>query len=151
MLYCHPNAIDGNFETSYCFSTNPYKWFPNHVLAIWPLTLLLVTLQQLTVSVSYFYLRGRTKDVTPWRRTKKHARSHGWVRNRLRKQVQRPPLPSNLLVNAQSLKNKLDDLRARLIFQWDVRDCSILRLSPLLLHPSSCRHRYSFVWTPWCA
>ncbi len=33
-----------------------------------------------------------------------------------------PPLPSILLANVQSLVNKMDDLRARISFQRDIRD-----------------------------
>ncbi|KAF0029423.1 hypothetical protein F2P81_018528 [Scophthalmus maximus] len=61
---------------------------------------------------------------------KKEAQSRrGGVRNRLQSQAHRPPLPSMLLANVQSLENKLDDLRARIKFQRDIRDCNILCLS----------------------
>ena len=59
------------------------------------------------------------------RRRKKHRGRRGGVKNRLRAQAHRPPLPSILLANVQSLQNKLDDLRARVQFQRDIRDCNI--------------------------
>ncbi len=47
-----------------------------------------------------------------------------------------PPLPSILLTNVQSLENKIDDLRARISFQRDIRDCKILCLTETWLTPS---------------
>ncbi|KAI5090391.1 NACHT, LRR and PYD domains-containing protein 12-like [Silurus meridionalis] len=46
------------------------------------------------------------------------------VRNRLRACTHRAPLPSIQLANVQSLENKLD--RARVKFQWDIRNCNLL-------------------------
>ncbi len=43
---------------------------------------------------------------------------------------------SILLANVQSLENKMDDLRARISFQWDIRDCNILCLTETWLTPS---------------
>ncbi len=62
-------------------------------------------------------------------RIKKHHGKCAGIRNRLRKRAHSPPLPSILLANVQSLENKMDDLRARISFQWDIRDCNILCLS----------------------
>ena len=45
---------------------------------------------------------------------------------RIRRQVGKPPLPSVLLANVQSLGNKLDDLRSRLSYQWYIKYCNIL-------------------------
>ncbi len=56
--------------------------------------------------------------------------------NRLRKRAHSPPLPSILLTNVQSLENKMDDLRARISFQWDITDCNILCLSETWLTTS---------------
>jgi len=67
---------------------------------------------------------------------KKHRRKCAGIRNRLRKRAHHPPLPSILLTNVQSLENKMDDLRARISFQQDIRDCSILCLSETWLTPS---------------
>ncbi|KAK1783932.1 hypothetical protein P4O66_023099, partial [Electrophorus voltai] len=57
------------------------------------------------------------------------------VRNRLRARAHRAPLPSILLANVQSLDNKLDDLRARIKFQRDIRDCSLLCFTKSWLNP----------------
>ncbi len=71
----------------------------------------------------------------PRRRIKKHSGKRTGIRNSLRKRAHNP-LPSILLANVQSLENKMDDLRARLSFQWDIRDCNILCLSETWLTPS---------------
>ncbi len=56
--------------------------------------------------------------------------------NRLRKRAHSPPLPSILLTNVQSLENKMDDFRARISFQRDIRDCNILCLTETWLTTS---------------
>ncbi len=63
------------------------------------------------------------------RRFKKHCGKSAGILNRLRNRAHSPPLPSILLTNVQSLENKMDDLRARISFQQDIRDCNILYLS----------------------
>ncbi len=70
------------------------------------------------------------------RRNKKHRGNSAGIRNRLRKRAHSPPLPSFLLANVQSLENKMDDLRARISFQRDIRDCNIICLSETWLTPS---------------
>ncbi len=70
------------------------------------------------------------------RRQKKHSRRRAGIRNRLRERAHSPPLPSILLANVQSLENKMDDLRARISFQRDIRDCNILCLTETWLTPS---------------
>ncbi len=60
------------------------------------------------------------------RRNKKHCGKNAGIRNRLRKRAHSPPLLSILLANVQSLENKMDDLRARISFQRDIRDCNII-------------------------
>ncbi len=70
------------------------------------------------------------------RRNKKHRGKRAGIRNRLRKWAQSPPLPSILLANVQSLENKIDDLRASISFQWDIRDCNIICLTETWLTPS---------------
>ncbi len=80
----------------------------------------------------YFGTR-RTKDTGDG--TKNSGNSAG-IRNRLRRRVHSPPLPSILLANVQSLENKMDDLRARISFQRDIRDCNIICLSETWLTPS---------------
>ncbi len=63
------------------------------------------------------------------RRRRKHRGRRAGIRNRLRKKAHSPPLPSILLANVQSLENKMDDLRARISFQRDIRDCNIFCLT----------------------
>ncbi len=70
------------------------------------------------------------------RRRRKHRGKRAGIRNRLRKRAHSPPLPSILLANVQSLDNKMDDLRARISFQRDIRDCNIICLSETWLTPS---------------
>ncbi len=70
------------------------------------------------------------------RLNKKHRGKSAGIRNRLRKRAHSPPLPSILLANVQSLENKMDDLRARISFQWDIRDCNIICLTETWLTPS---------------
>ncbi len=70
------------------------------------------------------------------RRNKKHRGKSAGIRNRLRKRAHSPPLPSILLANVQSLENKVDDLRARISFQRDIRDCNIICLTETWLTPS---------------
>ncbi|KAI3376379.1 hypothetical protein L3Q82_016861 [Scortum barcoo] len=53
---------------------------------------------------------------------------------RLRKRENRPPLPSILLANVQSLDNKLDELRSRMAFQRDIK--RILVFTETWLDPS---------------
>ncbi len=72
----------------------------------------------------------------PRRRIKKHCGRRAGIRNRLRKRAHSPPLPSILLANVQSLENKMDDLRARISFQRDIRDCNIICLTETWLTPS---------------
>ncbi len=67
---------------------------------------------------------------------KRNSRRRAGIRNRLRERAHSPPLPSILLANVQSLENKMDDLRARISFQRDIRDCNILCLTETWLTPS---------------
>ncbi len=70
------------------------------------------------------------------RRNKKHRGKSAGIHNRLRKRAHSPPLPSILFANVQSMENKMDDLRARISFQWDIRDCNIICLTETWLTPS---------------
>ncbi len=70
------------------------------------------------------------------RRRRKHRGRLAGIRNRLRKRAHSPPLPSILLANVQSLENKMDDLRARISFQGDIRDCNIFCLTETWLTPT---------------
>ncbi len=77
--------------------------------------------------------KGRINNT---RRRKKHRGKRAGIRNRLRKRAHSPPLSSILLANVQSLENKMDDLRARISFQRDIRDCNILCLTETWLTPT---------------
>ncbi len=48
---------------------------------------------------------------------------------RLRRRAFRHPLPTILLVNVQSLDNKLCELRARISYQRETRDCCVICLT----------------------
>ncbi len=70
------------------------------------------------------------------RRRRKHRGRCAGIHNRLRERAHSPPLLSILLANVQSLENKMDDLRARISFQRDIRDCNILCLTETWLTPT---------------
>ena len=53
-----------------------------------------------------------------------------------RSRQHRPPLPSILLANVQSLENKLDEFRARLRFHREVRDCHVIAFTETWLEPT---------------
>ncbi len=84
------------------------------------------------------------------RRNKKHRGKSAGIRNRLRKRAHSPPLPSLLLANVQSLDNKMDDLRARISFQRDIRDCNIICLTENMAHALGSRHCCNAVWQLLC-
>ncbi len=69
------------------------------------------------------------------RRWKKHHGKRVGIRNRLRERAHSPSLLSILLANVQSLEIKMDDLRARISFQRDIRDCNILCFTETWLTP----------------
>ena len=71
----------------------------------------------------------RTMDRIPVGDPKQRHRRRGRRSSllvRLRRWADRPPLPSILLANVQSLDNKVDEIRARFAYQRDIRDCNIL-------------------------
>ncbi len=59
------------------------------------------------------------------RQTRKRGKCGG-VRQRLRRRANRPPLPSMLLCNARSLKNKAEELRANGRFLHEYRESCLL-------------------------
>ncbi len=65
-------------------------------------------------------------------RRKKRSRKR-WKRAgvlvRLRRRAFRPPLPTILLANVQSLDNKLCELRAHISYQRETRDCCVICLT----------------------
>ena len=75
--------------------------------------------------------------VLPERRRRKTKRgSRAGLLVRLRKRENRPPLPSILLANVQSIENKLDELRSRIAFQRDIKNCNVLILTETWLNPA---------------
>ncbi len=67
-----------------------------------------------------------------WSRPRKRRQKRGkraGVLVRLRRHPLRPPLPTILLANVQSLDNKLCELRARISYQREIRDCCIICLT----------------------
>jgi hypothetical protein len=52
----------------------------------------------------------------------------------IRWRVSNPPLSAVLLANVQSLDNKMDELRSRLSYQWDIKNCNILCFTKLWLN-----------------
>ncbi len=62
------------------------------------------------------------------RRCRKRGKRAG-VLVRLRRRAFRPPLPTILLANVQSLDNKLCELRARISYQRETRDCYVICLT----------------------
>ena len=76
-----------------------------------------------------FCIPPRTMDPIPAgdpkQRRRKRGKRSGLV-VRLRRRAHRAPIPSLLLANVQSLDNKVDEFRARVAFQRDIRDCNVL-------------------------
>ncbi len=62
------------------------------------------------------------------RRRRKRGKRAG-VLVRLRYRAFRPPLPTILLANVQSLDNKLCELRSRISYQRETRDCCVICLT----------------------
>lgn len=53
----------------------------------------------------------------------------------LRKRENWPPLPSILLTNVQSLDNKVDELRSRMPFKQDTKNCNVMVFTRTWLDP----------------
>ncbi len=65
-------------------------------------------------------------------KSRRHRRKRGkraGVLIRLRRRAFRPPLPTILLANVQSLDNKLCEKRARISYQREIRDCCVICLT----------------------
>ncbi len=60
------------------------------------------------------------------RRGKKHRGETRWNPQQTEGKGSQSSSTEILLANVQSLENKMDDLRARISFQRDIRDCNIL-------------------------
>jgi len=63
------------------------------------------------------------------RRRRRKRGTRAGVLVRLRRRAFRPPLPTILLANVQSLDNKLCELRARISYQRETRDCCAICLT----------------------
>ncbi len=63
------------------------------------------------------------------RRRRRKIGKRAGVLVRLRRRAFQPPLPTILLANVQSLDNKLCELRARISYQRETRDCSVICLT----------------------
>lgn len=64
------------------------------------------------------------------RRKSRKRGKRGGVRERSRRQaLNRIPLPSMMLMNAQSLRNKVDELQAHVRFQHEFRDACLLAIT----------------------
>ncbi|XP_049329182.1 uncharacterized protein LOC125790231 [Astyanax mexicanus] len=60
------------------------------------------------------------------RRRRRKRGKRGGLHARLKARASRPPVPSLLLANVRSLENKLDELRARITSQREMRECCAL-------------------------
>ena len=69
---------------------------------------------------------GMDRMQRPKKTTLRKRGKRGGLLVRLRRRAHRAPLPSILLANVQSLDNKVDEIRARVAFQRDIRDCNVL-------------------------
>ncbi len=67
-------------------------------------------------------------------RPRKRGR-RGGVRQRLRKRGSRPPLPSMILSNVRSLRNKMDELRTLTRGCFEYRESCIMLFTETWLHP----------------
>ncbi len=68
------------------------------------------------------------RPARPKKRRRKRGKRAGVV-VRLRRRAFRPPFPTILLANVQSLDNKLCELRARISYQRETRDCCVICLT----------------------
>ncbi len=72
----------------------------------------------------------------PKKRRQKRGKRAG-VLVRLRRRAFRPPLPTILLANVQSLDSKLCELRARILYQRETRYCCVICLTETWMSASS--------------
>ncbi len=77
-----------------------------------------------TVSEPFVWVAKSTR-----RRRRRKRGIRAGVLVRLRRRAFRPPLPTILLANVQSLDNKLCELRARISYQRETRDCCVICLT----------------------
>ncbi len=67
---------------------------------------------------------------------KETPREMWWNPQQTEEKGSQPSSTKYLLANVQSLENKMDDLRARISFQRDIRDCNIFCLTETWLTPT---------------
>jgi hypothetical protein len=75
------------------------------------------------------FIPPRTIELIPEADPKHRRRrrgAHNGLLVPLGRRAQHPPHPSILLANVPSLDNKVEELRARISFLRDIRDCNIL-------------------------
>ncbi len=81
----------------------------------------------------------------PRKRCRRRKRKRAGVLVRLRPRAFRPPLPTILLANVQSLDNKFCELRSRISYQQETRDCCVISLTETWMSPidpfNVCKHR----------
>ena len=125
-----------------CFSALFVIYFVHNVSAIVSynrkeLLDIRTAITHLVLDEDFFFNEAAAKDIiqTPDKAQIpiicKRKRQRYWGRRsgclvRIRRRASKLPLPSSLLANVQSLENKLDDLRLRLSYQRDIKNCNIL-------------------------
>ncbi len=77
-----------------------------------------------TASEPFVWNARQRRKKRSWKRGKRAG-----VLVRLRRRAFRPPLPTILLANVQSLDNKLCELRACISYQRETRDCCVICLT----------------------
>ncbi len=77
-----------------------------------------------TASEPFVWNARQRRKKRSWKRGKRAG-----VLVRLRRHAFRPPLPTILLANVQSLDNKLCELRACISYQRETRDCCVICLT----------------------
>ena len=91
---------------------------------------------------------------TALRRQRRKWGKRGGLHARLKARASRPPLPSLLLANMRSLENKLDELRARITTQREMRECCALIFTETFWRCPGIRRSVTDTlcnWTPNCS
>ncbi len=81
-----------------------------------------------TASEPFVYTARPVRRPRRRKRSRRRGKRAG-VLVRLRRRAFRPPLPNILLANVQSLDNKLYELRVRISYQRETRDCCVICLT----------------------
>ena len=81
-------------------------------------------------------IKNLPEDIRAPRRQRLRKRGRrGGIRQRLRRRGNRPPLPSMILSNARSLRNKMDELRLLTRGCFEYRESCIMLFTKTWLHP----------------